>query len=176
MAKTPAEYQGFPLTGLPLQFLEQQFQVEDDGPITIDILPPAQAEDQWVIESVSFTVRLANAPVDDRWKPPVSGIYLVPKDAPIETAQLAAFDLNLRPRVIPIPLDPHLGFRTIPSAAPGAFCVGAIGFVGQVGFQTSVAGGWAIRGIFVLNPGAAASGPGAGSSVRLAANVRILRG
>lgn len=148
---------------------------DPDGPMVIDLDPRVLPEDQWVIEGVSGIAGLKNAPSTSNWLPPVSGIFLCPPSTPVETNLSAAFDINLRTRPVPIPLDPYTAFRAIPSTG---LTVGAIGMVGQSGFQVSVPGGWFIRFLLITEPGGngiTRTGPGEESYGKLTAMVRILR-
>lgn len=149
---------------------------DPNGPMTLDLDPNVLPEDQWIIEGVSFMGMTKIAPVDGRWLPPVSGLYICPPGTAPETQELANYQLNLRARPIPIPLDPYSGFRTF--AAGISLWAGAVSMVGQSGFQVSVPGGWFLRAILVTRPGGAAgdpTGPGEESYGKLSALVRILR-
>ena len=163
---------GDPLLTAPAQKIEVAQTIDDDGPFTLDYDPQVLPDDQWVIEGVSALYSVNVAPADDRWKPPVSGLYLCPRGTEPETVQSSQFDLNLRTRPVPIPQDPYTAFRQFASSGINA---GAIQMVGQSGFQVSVPGGWFLRAVLVTRPGTNTPGPGPGSYGRLTAVVRIIR-
>lgn len=154
-------------------------QVTDvDGPMTIDLDPRVLPEDQWIVEGVSGIAGVANIPTTNNWLPPVSGLWLCPPSTPQDTNLSGSFDINLRTRPVPIPLDPYTAFRTIPSTSAGSVVDGAIGMTGQSGFQVSVPGGWFARFSLITEPGGDGTtrvGPGAESYGKLTMMVRVLR-
>lgn len=162
------------LVRAPVFAVENRIFMADEGPLVLDIDATVLPEDQWILEAVSFEGMIKNAPANDNWKFPVSGLFLIPPNTPTESDPDATFNLNLLSRPVPIPLSPDTAFRDFGGGAPLA---GAIGMIGQSGFQMSVPGGWSIRAILVINPGnpGGNTGPGEESYGKLTAMVRIMR-
>lgn len=144
----------------------------DDSPMVIDIDPTVLPEDQWILEGASFVAMVKNAPSNNDWMFPVSGLWLVPFNTPVERTRDAGFNLNLLSRGQAIPLSPDTGFRTF---GGGAGLAGAIGMIAQSGFQVSVPGSHTVRAILTIAPGSATPGPGEESYGRLTITARVMK-
>lgn len=139
------------------QVISSQYQTVGDEPLQC-VMPDVAANKYLLVTLISAICKLIHAPSPNPcWGPAIS-FFLVPTAQAPETLAEAQASLPLHDRIIP--LDTRVQLFTDSSGQ------NTLSMVWR-GVQLEVPPGYTITGIVDVNPGNAAPGPGAGSTMQM---------